>query len=102
MYMKSSVFIWLVMQCKCFGKNLKNPDGSYQTILVKKRDKSTFFPDHWDENKIKSEIEFAYSNKKQIGNTEQWIGISSEGIIIEGYMNLITGKIKTAYPKWVN
>lgn len=79
----------------------KNPDGTDKFRWITKYNNSTFFPDHWDENQIINAIEFAYSNKKLIGTKGQWLGISREGIIIEGFIDLSTSKIKTAYPKIV-
>lgn len=86
------------------GKNLKNSDGSFQTIWVKKREKSTFFPESWDEDKIIKEIEFAYSNKKDLGlegTNMQWTGISSDGVIMLGYFEPSSGRITSAYPNMV-
>jgi len=86
------------------GKKLKNPDGSYQTVWEKKRDASTFFPDTWDEDKIISEIEFAYSNKinyETKGGNTRWRGISREGVVIEGFLKNSDNTITSSYPIYV-
>ena len=72
---------------------IKTPDGRW---VEKDSSKSgnTMFPQHWSAEKIMDEIDSAWSNRKQHSNPHKWIGESSSGVSIEGYLN----PRKTAFP----
>jgi hypothetical protein len=65
----------------------------------------TIFPSNWSENKIINAIKEAYANAKkiqtQLVNNETKIklrGTSSDGMLIEMWVNVTTCELETAYP----
>ena len=54
--------------------------------------KSTMFPKDWSADKIKSEVEAAFSSKVVEG--KKWSGVTPSGVKVEGY---ISPKV-TVYP----
>lgn len=71
---------------------------------IKKKDKSTFFPDSWSEEKIKKEIAEAYGNMKTITITENWASKTyywwkmSDGVTNIEFQIDVDWSIKSAYP----
>ena len=58
--------------------------------------KNTMFPKDWDATKIQTEIESAWAVRDiSVSEPKKWRGISSSGVVIEGYLQ---PKI-TAYPQ---
>ncbi len=55
---------------------------------------STMFPKDWNEEKIMNEIDSAGNNRKQHSDPHKWVGESSSGVFIEGYLT----PRKTAFP----
>jgi RHS repeat-associated protein len=78
-----------------------NKKGVYEGEVffngVRKKDKalSTFFPDHWDQQRVETEVLAAYMSGKGPGGGTLWEGVSS-GVKIQG--RLEGGVITTAYP----
>ncbi|WP_028670627.1 RHS repeat-associated core domain-containing protein [Saccharospirillum impatiens] len=54
---------------------------------------STMFPDAWDAERLKREVDFAYFNRTVIGN--KWTGTTQSGVRVEGYLQ----PKATVYPK---
>ena len=58
--------------------------------------KSTMFPDHWTENRIKVEIDSILKNPNNKVGDNVWVGRSSTGVVIRVIYR--EGKVITAYP----
>ena len=63
--------------------------------------KSTFFPDHWNAQEVVDAINEAF-NKKQFvqGRRNSYVGELSNGMQIEMFIDNITGKVISAFPKY--
>jgi hypothetical protein len=85
-----------------WDKNQKNMAEDMKW-WIKKRDKSTFFPDSRSKEKIKDEIAEAFTNMKPKTIIENWVSKTyywwkmSDGNYIEFQLNA-DGSIKSAYP----
>ncbi len=77
-----------------------NPNGTLKKEGWKgKTEPSTYFPSNWDDNKVAEVVADAYSNA--IFSGRKWVGTTSDGVTIEGYIDNLTNKnITSAYIKF--
>ena len=63
--------------------------------------KSTFFPDGWSAQDVVNSINEAFNNKKFVeGTRNTYRGKTMDGIKIEMYIDKISNKIISAFPKF--
>ena len=63
--------------------------------------KSSFFPKDWDAQKIVNSINEAFENKKLVeGTRNTFRGLTSNELEIEMYIDNVSGKIISAFPKY--
>ena len=73
-------------------------DGRVKTT---NRGESTFFPEDWTPQQVIDSINVAYLNKDFVqGTNGKYRGITSSGFKIEMYLDGITKKIKSVFPKY--
>lgn len=61
---------------------------------------STMFPMHWTADRIKVEVDYAFSHRKiDPKNPYHWNGTTKSGVKVSGFIDKNTGKITTVYPK---
>jgi len=71
-------------------------------MWLKKRSRSTFFPQNWSEQRIKEEIAFAYGNKQPVGNKQfEFVGKTTDGIDVTIFIDK-SGNITSAFPIFPN
>ncbi|WP_052666490.1 EndoU domain-containing protein [Nitriliruptor alkaliphilus] len=71
---------------------VRNPETG---VWANKRHESTFFPDHWDEPRLRAELRTGADTAKQL-QPHQWRGYSSDGVPIDF---LVDGDVpRSAYP----
>ena len=74
----------------------KNADGTIS--WVPKKEPTSLFPDAWDKTRIRKEIREAYATT-QVDANGRWIGKSSSGVTIEGFVDRTTrNNIDSAWP----
>lgn len=66
---------------------------------VPKIKSSTMFPDKWSADRVIAESQAAYlKGIDNISADGKWVGRSPSGVLIEGFIDTATGRIRTAYP----
>ncbi|RRD37703.1 hypothetical protein EII29_11025, partial [Leptotrichia sp. OH3620_COT-345] len=82
-----------------YEAKIKIPDPNNPGKYLSKTNnngKSTMFPDHWTENRIKVEIDNVLKNPKNFRKNSKWQGATSSGVVIEVIYR--ERKVITAYP----